>query len=414
MPSFPRAILHIDADAFFASVETAVNPALKGKPVAVVNAHLGNRAIVLTANYLARPFGVKTGVRYVDAKRLCPHAVFVPVSMHTYGIYSLRIANILRRFSPTVEEASVDEWFADLTGLRRIHQTSYRGIAQQVQKAVERELGLTVSCGIATSKTLAKIASDFQKPKGLTLVPVDRIEEFLGRCDTGAVPGFGPNSQALLRQYGCLTALDVARLPEERIKALMGKRGHDLWRELHGEAVGTIVTTPPRQQSLSHCRTFIELVSDRTVLFAEVELVLLEASARLRRHGFAAKELWLRLREADFRTAGAAVRFQVPTSNEALFIDAVQGLFRDLYRPGPKYRLAEVGFGGLVDDVPAQLSLFDSRENQTIRVLPAVDELNAAFGNGTVTRAGALPAHPKDKAFVGTRQGRRLSLPTIE
>ncbi len=408
-----RAILHLDADAFFASVETALNPALRGRPVAVVNAHLGNRAIVLTASYEARAFGVKTGILYVEAKKRCPETVFVPVNMQAYGLYSLRIGAIMRRATPTVEDASIDEWFADLTGLRRAHASSYSAIAADLQAAVLRELGITVSCGISTTKTLAKMASDSRKPRGLTVVRERERESFLGDHPLGDVPGIGPNTEALLRKASCRTALDVARLGEVRMRALLGKRGADLWRELSGEVAWEVVTDPPPQQSLSHHRTFVTFPSVRPALFAEVELLLLEAAAKLRRLGLGAREIGLVLREADGTSRGDATRLDGPTANEAVFQRAISALFARLFVPGPRYRAAGIILGGLVEARPAQLSLLDPFENKTLNVLPAIDALNATFGRGTVTRAAALAANPARRAFVGPRTGRRLGLPTI-
>lgn len=408
-----KTILHADADAFFASVETALNPTLRGKPVAVINAHLGNRAIVLTASYEARKFGVKTGVLYVEAKRLCPTACFVPVNMHAYGLYSLRIDAILRRSSPSVEAASVDEWFVDLTGLRSAHHASYADIALRAQAAVERELGITISCGIAHTKTLAKMASDFRKPRGLTVVRTREREAFLAACPLADVPGFGPNTQALLQHAGCRTTLDVLRLGEPRIRTLLGKRGAELFRELSGEAVHEVVTVEAQQQSLSHHRTFIEFPVARHALFAEVELLLLEASAKLRKLHLAAREVSLVLREADYTSRAASVRLSGPTANESIFIAAVTSLFPKVFRSGPRYRAAGVGLGGLTANRAAQLSLLDERENKSLDVLPVIDALNAAHGRGTVTRAAALPARPKAKAFVGEREGRRLNLPEM-
>jgi DNA polymerase-4 len=406
------SILHVDADAFFASVEIALNPKLRGKPVAVTNSHLGNRAIILTASYEARKFGVKTGILFVDAKRLCPELVFTPISMHNYGLYSLRIAEILRRFSPVVEEASIDEWYIDLAGLRRLHHASYATIAERIQKTVEQELNITVSCGIASSKILAKMASDFRKPKGVTVVREREREAFLRHNPLADVPGFGPSTQALLQKLGCRTALDAVLLGEGRMKGLLGKRGVDMWNELSGKSMGEIVATPARRKSISHQRTFIKVVTGEE-LFAEVELLLLESAAKLRKLKLAAKEFWLALREVDYRSSGSKVRFNPPTANEACFIEALEKLFKENYHNGHRYRAAHIGFAGLVEHRPTQLSLLDPRENKTISMLPALDALNDAYGRGTVTRAAALPANPKAQAFVGRRIKRKGALPII-
>lgn len=406
-------VLHLDADAFFASVEQALHPHLRGKPVAVINAHLGDRAIVLTASYEARPFGVKTGVLYREAKRLCPQAVFVPLSMRMYGMYSLRIAQLLRTYSPSVEEASIDEWYADLSGLRQVHRTTYEGIARRIQEDISAQLGISVSCGIAHTKILSKMAAGFRKPRGLTVVRSAEREAFLASCAVGDVPGFGPSRAALLTQLGCRTALDAVRLGEERMGRLLGKRGLELHRELSGIAVSPICTTPARRQSLSHHRTFLRPAASRSMLVAEVELLLLESAAKLRRLRLAASDLWLVLREPRSPHRGARTRLALPTSNETVLLRAALVLLGGLAQDGRRYSAAGIGFGGLVPEQPTQLSLFDARENKTLLLSPAVDALNAQYGKGTVTRAAVLPADPKGQAFVGKRQGRGMGLPEI-
>ena len=380
--------------------------------MAVTNSHLGNRAIILTASYEARKFGVKTGILFVDAKRLCPEIIFVSISMHNYGLYSLRIAEIIRRFSPVVEEASIDEWFVDLSGLRRLHHASYAVIAERIQQIVEQELNITVSCGVASSKILAKMASDFRKPKGITIVREREREAFLRDCPLADVPGFGANTQDLLRKLGCSTALDAVRLGEERMYGLLGKRGRDIWQELSGKSVAEIITTPARRKSISHQRTFINVVTGAE-LFGEVELLLLESAAKLRKLKLATKEFWLVLREVDYRSSGSKACFNPPTANEACFIEALEKLFKENYRAGRRYRAANIGFAGLVENRPVQLSLLDPLENKTISMIPALDALNDAYGRGTVTRAAALSANPKAQAFVGRRIGRKIGLPVI-
>src|SRR5512134_204989 len=165
--SWPRAILHIDADAFFASCEQAIHPELKGKPVITGK----ERGIVAAASYEAKARGVKRGVRLSDVKKICPDAVILPSDYETYSLFSMRMFDILRRFSPDVEEYSIDEAFVDLTGLRRSFHGPYGEIARKMQEAVEKELGITVSVGLSLSKVLAKIGSKHRKPHGLTLIP---------------------------------------------------------------------------------------------------------------------------------------------------------------------------------------------------------------------------------------------------
>src|SRR5512137_2234027 len=173
--SWPRAIIHLDADAFFASCEQAIHPELKGRPVVTGK----ERGIVAAASYEAKARGVQRGVRLSDVKKICPDAVILPSDYETYSLFSVRMFEILRRFSPDVEEYSIDEAFVDLTGLRRSFHGSYEHIAESARQAIHRELGITVSAGVSLSKVLAKIGSKHRKPDGLTMIPGRDIHRLL-------------------------------------------------------------------------------------------------------------------------------------------------------------------------------------------------------------------------------------------
>ena len=190
--SWPRAILHVDADAFFASCEQAVHPELRGKPVITGK----ERGIVAAASYEAKARGVERGMRLFEVKKVCPDAVILPSDYETYSLFSVRMFDILRRFTPDVEEYSIDEAFADLTGLRRTFHGSYGVIAGQIQETMGKELGFTVSIGVSLSKVLAKIASKWKKPHGLTLIPGMDIHLYLQKLPIEKVWGIGPNTSA--------------------------------------------------------------------------------------------------------------------------------------------------------------------------------------------------------------------------
>ncbi len=175
LSSWPQAIMHIDADAFFASCEQAIHPELKGRPVICGK----ERGIVAAASYEAKARGIQRGVRLSDVKKICPDAVILPSDYETYSLFSVRMFEILRRFSPDVEEYSIDEAFVDLTGLRRSFHGPYEVIAGKMRTAIETELGITVSAGVSLSKVLAKIGSKHNKPNGLTMIPGRDIHLYL-------------------------------------------------------------------------------------------------------------------------------------------------------------------------------------------------------------------------------------------
>src|SRR5512136_1016806 len=194
--SWPRAILHLDADAFFASCEQAIHPELRGRPVITGR----ERGIVAAASYEAKARGVQRGVRLSEVKKLCPDAVILPSDYETYSLFSVRMFEILRRFSPDVEEYSIDEAFIDLTGLRRSFHGPYEMIARRMQETIEAEIDIPVSVGVSVSKVLAKIASKHGKPRGFTVIPGDEIHLYLENLPVEKVWGIGRNTTEFLRK----------------------------------------------------------------------------------------------------------------------------------------------------------------------------------------------------------------------
>lgn len=233
LSSWPRAIMHIDADAFFASCEQAIHPELKGRPVVTGK----ERGIVAAASYEAKAKGVSRGVRLSDVKKICPDAVILPSDYETYSLFSVRMFEILRRFSPDVEEYSIDEAFVDLTGLRRSFHGSYETIAEKMRATVKQELGITVSAGVSLSKVLAKIGSKHNKPDGLTMIPGREVHLYLAKLPIEKVWGIGPNTAAFLRKFGITTALDFARKDEHFVEQHLSKPYREVWHELNGRSV---------------------------------------------------------------------------------------------------------------------------------------------------------------------------------
>lgn len=209
--SYPAAILHVDADAFFTSVEQALVPSLRGKPVVTGR----ERGIIACASYEAKAAGIKRGIPLFEAKKICPSLVILPSDYETYSLYSKRIFNIMRDFTPAVEEYSVDEAFADITGLRRTYRASYEDIASRIQVRIRKELGITVSVGLSLSKSLAKLCSKFRKPAGFTAVQGRHIHILLQKTPLDKVWGFGPNTVGLLEKYGLRTAYDFVLQSEK-------------------------------------------------------------------------------------------------------------------------------------------------------------------------------------------------------
>ena len=208
--SFARAILHIDADAFFASCEQAVNPGLKGKPVVTGK----ERGIASAVSYEAKARGVKRGMTIREIREICPDAIHLPSDYETYSLFSQRMFAIVRRYTPDVEEYSVDECFCDLTGLRRPLRMSYETMAARIKADLEHDLGLTFAVGLAPTKVVAKLASKWQKPAGLTVISGNDLHLYLDQVPIGNVWGIGEQTTAYLTRFGIATALDFARQEE--------------------------------------------------------------------------------------------------------------------------------------------------------------------------------------------------------
>ena len=209
-PTFPRAILHVDGDSFFASCEIAKDPRLRGKPVITGK----ERGIVSACTYDLKARGVERGMRLDEARKIASDAIILPSDYETYSLFSERMYQIVRRYTPTVEEYSIDECFADLTGMRRMNRMNYRDMAHAIKQELKVELGMNFSVGLSATKVLAKVASKWQKPDGLTLIPLDKAEAYLAKTPAIKVWGIGPNTAAYLQKFGIRTALEFARKDE--------------------------------------------------------------------------------------------------------------------------------------------------------------------------------------------------------
>ena len=424
--SWPRAILHLDADAFFASCEQAIHPELRGKPVITGK----ERGIVAAASYEAKARGIKRGMRLFEVKQVCPEAVILPSDYETYSLFSLRMFEILRRFSPDVEEYSIDEAFVDLTGLRRSYHGPYEMIAKKMQESVEAELGLTVSVGLSISKVLAKVGSKHNKPHGLTIIPGRDIHLYLKDLPLEKVWGIGLNTAAFLNKFGITTALEFARKDEGFIKQYLSKPYQEVWHELNGSSVYPVTTeSKSSYQSISKAKTFTPPSNDRTFIFAQLSKNLENACIKARRHKLAAARLILFLRTQEFRNTGIEMKVSRPSAYPAHLF----GLLRDgldrVYQADSFYRQTGVVLAGLVPETKTQYTLFDdpARIEKMARIYTTVDALSEKFGKYTVHHASSLPTkiqsqHEGERGdvpqrvsdlFRGENKRQRLGLPLL-
>jgi DNA polymerase-4/DNA polymerase V len=375
--SFPSPIIHIDCDAFFTSVEQSLHPELKGKPVITGK----ERGIVACASYEAKRLGVKRPMRLWEAQKICPQLVCLPSDYETYSLISKRMFEIIRRFTPTVEEYSIDEAFAELSGLRRLHRAGFPEIAWKIKEAVQQELGFTVSVGLSASKTLAKIASKEKKPDGFFVLPASELHRFLPKVALDRVCGFGPNTVALLEKQGIRNVLDYVNRPEAWVQKLLGKIGMELWHELRGEAVYPVVTQEKDDYaSISKTKTFTPPSSEKDFVKAQLVRNLESAFIKMRRHKLRAKHMTIFLRDQSFRSSGVEAAFDRSTSSTLEAVGLADQLFGEVFREGTAYRLTGIVLSKLEADRTVQYDLFDDvpkieSMKRIDRVLDGVNEL---------------------------------------
>ena len=410
--SWPRAIMHIDCDAFFASCEQAVNPALRGKPVITGK----ERGIVAAASYEAKARGVKRGVPLWEVKKLCPDAIILPSDYETYSLFSKRLFAVIRRFTPTIEEYSIDEAFADITGYQRPYHCSYIAIALRVKEAIETDLGITVSVGLSLSKVLAKIGSKYRKPAGFTPIPGNEIHRYLAVTPIEKIWGVGPSTAAYCQSLGIETALDFARKDEVFVRKHFTKPHLEIWMELNGHQVYEIATEDKTDyQSISKTKTFTPASGDRAFVFAQLCKNMENAFIKARRHGLNATGMVVFLRAQDYKTQGMEVKLSRPTGFPQDAVKILREVFEKTFRANNLYRATGVVLTGLRPDENVQMSLFEPplRADNLKKIYGAIDSLALKYGKHAVhTGAGALaqttPLHVRDRGDVPLRKLNRL------
>lgn len=425
--SWPRAIIHVDMDAFFASCEQAINPKLKGRPVATGK----ERGIVSAASYEAKARGVTRAMRLFEARKVCPGLVILPSDYETYSLFSIRLFDILRSFSPDVEEYSIDEAFVDLTGLRRYHHASYSEIANRMKDKVARELGLTVSVGVSITKVLAKIASKHKKPNGLTVIPGKDIHTYLEALPVGKVWGIGANTAAFLKKLGIYTALEYARKDERFIKRRLSKPYVEVWHELNGRSVYPVAQGVVKNtyKSISKVKTFTPPLSDKAFVYAQLSKNLENACIKARRYKLAAVKLIVMLRNQGFKDIGVELKLSRPSAYPAELFDFLRSGFTRVYDPKVQYRSTGVVLCGLVFAESVQYDLFDDvlKLEKISNLYAAVDEIAKRYGKHSVCHASSLPVkmhlqHEGERGDVAMRKGelfkgentrQRLGLPML-
>ncbi len=378
----PVTILHVDMDAFFASVSIRDNPELRNKAV-VVGA--GARGVVLSANYEARKFGIRAAMPIGRAQRMAPHAIFIPPDHSRYSEVSGAIMEIFHSFTPLVEPISLDEAFLDVSGAQRLIGTG-RKIANAIRAKVEEQEGITCSVGIAPSKFIAKLASSHCKPNGVLEIPADRILTFLHPLPVSAIWGVGPKTAETLERLGLRTVADIAHLPRTTlIRALGEASGASLYELAWGRDYRD-VTPEESEKSISAAETFpFDLDSPEEILKEFLRLTE-RATDRLREQGLFAKTISIKVRFADFSTISRSKTLPLPIDSTHEIYEVVKGLYLALQIERARLRLVGVSLENLRREAPAQLVL-GARERGWREAESAIDRAKARFGKSSVRPA---------------------------
>lgn len=381
------SILHVDMDAFFVSVELLERPDLRGKPV-VVGGRPDQRGVVSAASYEARKYGIHSAMPLRTAGRLCPHAVFLDGHHEKYSEWSDRVASILAKFSPIVEMTSVDEAYLDLSGTERLHGPPFAA-ADRLLRTITQQTGLPCSAGLATTRLVAKVASDQAKPRGLVWVPPGMEARFLAPLPIRKIPGIGEVTERALRALGIETVEQLASSEQEKLEKIFGQWGTALYRKARGgDAYEFLIDAEPK--SISHNHTFGEDTADIEQMESLLSHLSQKACKRLREAGLRARTLTLTIRYAGFQTYTRSKTVSEPVHLDpdihAIFLE----LFREHLDKKRKVRLLGVALSGLCHGAQ-QLDLLEAdRRDKLDKLTKATDRLRDKFGFGSVQFGGSL------------------------
>jgi len=391
-----RKILHIDLDAFFCSVEELLDPSLVGKAFAV-GGKPGQRGVVSSCSYAARQKGVRSAMPTGNALRLCPELILVSGSHSRYCERSREVMAILQRWSGLIEQVSIDEAFIDISDLKE----EGKDIAKNIQQTIKTETGLPCSLGIASSKLVAKIATDFGKichrgvtpPCAITEVPPGKEAEFLSPLSVDALWGVGPKTKAVLEDWGIKTIGDLANQNEFEFTHRFGNYGRDLIFRARGIDESP-VTSEHEVKSISQEITFEKDVSDKHLLHQTLRKLSETVGHRLRADNLVGKTVKIKLRWPDFTTITRQTAMIQLVDQDIIIFEEATKLFEKEWSPGRQVRLIGVGVSGLSEGVH-QLPLWDTRSEKERRLMEAMDDIQARFGRESVRRGTAIQKNHK-------------------
>lgn len=378
-----KYIFHMDGDSFFVGVEVAKNPKLRGLPVVTGE----ERGIVTAASYEAKALGVPRGMPIFQLKKQFPQVIIMPGDYASYADYSQRMFDIVRRYADDVEEYSIDECFADLTGLDLPLKMSYREIVERIKKEINEEMDLSISLGLAPTKVLAKVASKWKKPNGLTIIDLEKKDEFLAGVPVYKLWGVGPATSQFLMKHGVNTALEFANKSFTWVEHHLALPYVTIWRELQGISVLDI---DPHQKttysSIQKTRTFHPATNDKTFLFSQISKHCEDACSKARHYKLVPKKVSFFLKTKEFRYARAEINLLSPTNAPEIILPLIRTELGKIYRSKALYRTTGVTLHDLRSSEVTQPDLFgDTNRSGKFEIIhEQIDSLEQKFGRRVV------------------------------
>lgn len=423
--SWPQAIVHIDGDSFFAACEQALHTEYKGKPLVVG----GERGIATAMSKEAKELGITRGMRNFEIKRRHPDCIIVPSDYESYSLFSMRMFNIVRRYTPTVEEYSIDECFADITGLRRPLRKTYEEIARSIKADLDRELGMTFSVGLAPTKVVAKVATGWRKPDGFTAIQAKYIHHALKRIRPGDIWGIGPQTASRLKKLDIKTALHFAQQTEECVKKHFSKPQLEIWQELRGQSVLPVETEKRTPKSINKSKTFTPPSKKREYVFSQLSKNIENACIRARRHGLVSDTVTVFLKTQDFTVRSEKLTFSLPTQAAQEIITAAKPSFGTLFQQNALYRSTGVRLSNLQPRSSTQRDLFNNhqRVERHTSIADVMDKIDRKYGKHTIYLGSSMqaitgrsnegerttPAKRKQDLLRGETARRRIAIPYL-
>jgi len=389
--AWPKVIMHVDMDAFFAAIEIRNAPHLRGKPV-IIGGDARFRSVVSTCSYEARKYSVKSGMSIAQAKRLCPDGVYISGNLSEYVYTAALLQRIFENYSPVVEPFSVDEAFLDITGCHRIYGTA-ENLVKEMKKEIEGKLGLTCSVGISPNKLLAKMASGENKPNGLTIMDRDDFKRIFYPRPVNSLWGVGESTKNALNKIGIFTVRDMAARNQEELKKYFGENGVGLSVISRGQGNTEVFSydNRPLDKSMSHETTLIADISEIEKIYSTLLWLSDKVARRLRIDNYHGRTISVKVRSSDFKTITRDKTLTCPTDQCMVIFETARKLIPREYGPKEKVRLLGVRVSNLEKKRGEnQLALMeDFSHEKMIKNSKTIDILRDRFGESVISYAGA-------------------------